>query len=109
MSFIAESTKDIADLEIQRSLVLTNATLAPTYMLNELPKTPTKLATALVNESAELPETIPSEQLIIAADADINQQHIFSRVLNGIASQLRHYLAPDTPNCSEHPCRTLCR
>jgi len=83
LSFIAESTKDIADLEIQRSLVLTNATLAPTYMLNELPKTPTNLATALVDESAELPETIPSEQLIIAADADMNQQHIFRRVLNG--------------------------
>ena len=32
---------------------------------------------------AELPEIIPSEELIVAADADLNQQSIFRRVLAG--------------------------
>ncbi len=83
LSFVAESTKSIPDLEIQRTLVLTNATLAPTLMLNELPKIAPKLAAAIANPDGEMPATYPSNELLIVADADSVQLEILSKVLQG--------------------------
>ena len=83
LSFIAESTKTIPDLEIQRTLVLTNATLAPTYMLNELPKSPIKLATAILAEPTEDHDSLISSEALIVADADDAQQEIVVRTVSG--------------------------
>ncbi|NBW74030.1 MAG: hypothetical protein EBR26_06490, partial [Microbacteriaceae bacterium] len=47
LSFMADSTKVVPDLEIQRTLVLTNATIAPTLMLHELKEPNTLIRTLL--------------------------------------------------------------
>ena len=83
LSFVAESTKSIPDLEIQRTLVLTNATLAPTYMLNELPKNAPRLAAAIANPDALLPATSPSDEVLVVADADTVQLRILEKALHG--------------------------
>ena len=81
LTFIAESTKSIPDLEIQRTLVLTNATVAPTLMLNELPKQPTTLASALID--GDLPEVTKSSEVLLVADADTKQKEVIAKVLEG--------------------------
>jgi len=83
LSFVAESTKSIPDLEIQRTLVLTNATLAPTYMLNELPKVAPRLASAIADPEALLPATNPSDEVLVVADADTVQLGILEKALEG--------------------------
>ncbi|MEI8231580.1 MAG: hypothetical protein WCG32_03315, partial [Actinomycetes bacterium] len=83
LSFVAESTKKIPDLEIQRTLVLTNATLAPTFMLNELPKVAPKLAAAISDPNLELPTTAPSNEVLVVADADSVQLEILRKALQG--------------------------
>jgi hypothetical protein len=83
LSFVAESTKSISDLEIQRTLVLTNATLTPTFMLNELPKSPTKLAQAILNPEIDLPKANSNLEALLVADADTTQISIVNKALNG--------------------------
>ena len=83
LSFVAESTKSIPDLEIQRTLVLTNVTVAPTLMLNELPKQPTKLVAAIADPANELPETVSNNEVLVVADADSTQVEIIKKVLSG--------------------------
>lgn len=83
LSFLAEVTKSIPNLELQRTLVLTNVTLAPTYMLNELPPTPTKLASAIADLTIELPSENQAAELILVADADTTQKKILNKALAG--------------------------
>lgn len=83
LSFLADSTKSVPELEIQRTLALTNAVIAPTLMRHELPKKPNRLATALAGgEALEIPDE-PLQQPLLAADADANQTHIIARALAG--------------------------
>lgn len=83
LSFVSEATKSIPDLEIQRTLVLTNATLAPTYMLNELPKVASKLAAAIADPDSDLPVTKSSDEVLVVADADSVQLEILNKALQG--------------------------
>jgi len=83
LGYLADVTKEIPELEIQRTLVLTNATIAPTLMLHELPNRPNKLVKEII--SKEVAE-VPSQNLrapLIAADADQPQTRVIERALNG--------------------------
>lgn len=81
LSFLAESTKAVPELEIQRTLVLTNATIAPTLMLHEITG-PNELAKKLLNENGKI---LNEQKLLplLAGDADREQSRIISRALNG--------------------------
>ena len=81
LSFVSESTRAVPELEIQRTLVLTNATIAPTLMLNEISK-PNELALKLSTENGLLQNEQKLTPLI-AGDADKEQTRIISRALNG--------------------------
>ena len=83
LSFVADSTKSISDLEIQRTLVLTNATLAPTFMLNELPKSPTKLAQLIADPEIQLTKLDSNLEAMVVANADTTQIAIVEKALNG--------------------------
>jgi len=82
LSFMAESTKSVPELEIQRTLVLTNATLAPTLMLHEL-DTPNDLVSTILDESVEVESKAEVLKPLIAGDADAEQMRIISKALNG--------------------------
>ena len=82
LSFLAEATKSVSSLEIQRTLVLTNVTLAPTMMLRELPKVPNSMAKALASGDQVEPESYQLEPLV-PADSDSVQSRIVARVLAG--------------------------
>lgn len=81
LSYIAESTKAVPELEIQRKLVLTNASIAPTLMLHEI-KGPNQLASSLLEVNGQI---LNEEKLtpLLAGDADKEQRRIISRALNG--------------------------
>ena len=81
LSFVAESTKAVPELEIQRTLVLTNATIAPTLMLNEI-SGPNDLANRLLAANGQI---INEQKLVplLAGDADKEQSRLVSRALNG--------------------------
>ncbi len=82
LSFVADSTREVPELEIQRTLVVTNATYAPTLMLHELNKPnplAIELASGLVSERHHKLSTKP----LMAADADAEQTHIITRAVNG--------------------------
>lgn len=81
LSFVSESTKAVPELEIQRTLVVTNATLAPTLMLNEI-SGPNDLAKKLLEINGEI---LNEQRLapLLAGDADQEQSRIVSRALNG--------------------------
>jgi hypothetical protein len=83
LSFLADATKDVPELEIQRTLALTNAVTAPTMMLRELPPTPNSFVSKIA-----LGEQIESEvdvlpNVLLAADADSNQVKIIKRAVAG--------------------------
>ncbi len=81
LSYVAESTKSVPELEIQRTLVLTNATIAPTLMLHEI-KEPNQLVRTLL-ESGTSSRNEQKLQPLLAGDADAEQTNIVSRALNG--------------------------
>ena len=81
LSYVAESTKTVPELEIQRTLVLTNATIAPTLMLHEI-KEPNQLVRTLL-ESGTSSRNEQKLQPLLAGDADAEQTNIVSRALNG--------------------------
>jgi len=83
LSFLADSTKTIPELEIQRTLVLTNAIVAPTLMLHELPKKPNRLAAALAGGDSLEVEDLGIAKPLLAADADSIQSRIVARALAG--------------------------
>lgn len=83
LSFLADVTKEIPELEIQRTLALTNAVTVPTLMLRELPSASNTFVSKLAlgeqvkQEEAALPEAL------LALDADLNQTNIVRRALAG--------------------------
>ena len=83
LSFLAEATKDVPELEIQRTLVLTNAVTAPTMMLKELPVSPNSFVSKLaLGEPIEY-EAQALPDVLLAADADSNQINIIRRAVAG--------------------------
>ncbi|MEY3317335.1 MAG: hypothetical protein RLZZ503_537, partial [Actinomycetota bacterium] len=83
LSFLAEVTKDVPELEIQRTLVLTNAVTAPTMMLKELPVSPNSFVSKLaLGEPIEYEEQAFPD-VLLAADADSNQINIIRRAVAG--------------------------
>ena len=76
-------TKNIPELEIQRTLALTNAVTAPTLMLNELPTAPNSFVSkiALGEPITSEVETLPN--VLLSADADSNQTEIVRRAVAG--------------------------
>ena len=83
LSYLADVTKAVPELEIQRTLVLTNATLAPTLMLHELPNRPNNLVNQIVANQAPATKSDIQRAPLIAADADQPQTRIIERALNG--------------------------
>ena len=83
LSFLADVTKNIPELEIQRTLALTNAVTAPTLMLNELPTAPNSFVSkiALGEPITSEVETLPN--VLLSADADSNQTEIVRRAVAG--------------------------
>ena len=83
LSFLADVTKEIPELEIQRTLALTNAVTAPTLMLRELPSSPNSFVSKLaIGEQVKQEEdTLP--EALLALDADLNQTNIVRRALAG--------------------------
>ncbi len=82
LSFVAEQTKSVPELEIQRTLVVTNATYAPTLMLHDIKRPNSlveELATGVVPDRHHDKDLIP----LIPADADQEQTQVITRVLNG--------------------------
>ncbi|MFM8927483.1 MAG: hypothetical protein ACKOFA_04710, partial [Rhodoluna sp.] len=82
LSFMADSTKSVPDLEIQRTLVLTNATFAPTLMLHEI-KEPNSLVRTLLDSEASVTSNQQIITPLLAGDADQEQIAIISRAVNG--------------------------
>ena len=83
LSFLAEVTKDVPELEIQRTLVLTNAVTAPTMMLKELPESPNSFVSKLaLGEPIEY-EAQALPDVLLAADADSAQINIIRRAVAG--------------------------
>ncbi len=82
LSFLADTCNSVPELEIHRSLVLTNVIIAPTLMLHEItgPNSLAKeLATGIVPERHHELKLSP----LIAGDADQEQIHIVTRAVNG--------------------------
>jgi len=83
LSFLADVTKEIPELEIQRTLALTNAVTVPTLMLRELPGAPSSFVSKLaLGEQLKQEEEVLPEALL-ALDADLNQTTIVRRALAG--------------------------
>ena len=83
LSFLADATKDVPELEIQRTLVLTNAVTAPTLMLRELPPAPNSFVVKLALGEPITYDTDVLPNVLLAADADSNQTQIIQRAVAG--------------------------
>jgi len=83
LSYLADVTREVPELEIQRTLVLTNATIAPTLMLHELPDRPNQLVNQIAQRQAPVANKQNLRAPLIAADADQPQTKIIERALNG--------------------------
>jgi len=83
LSFLAEATKDVPELEIQRTLVLTNAVTAPTMMLKELPASPNSFVSRIAKGEPIDYEVDVLPDVLLAADADSNQINIIRRAVAG--------------------------
>lgn len=83
LSFLADVTKGIPELEIQRTLALANAVTAPTLMLNELPSSPNSFVSKIAfgEPITQGDEVLP--YVLLAADADSNQTQIVKRAVAG--------------------------
>ena len=83
LSFLADVTKEIPELEIQRTLALTNAVTAPTLMLRELPSSPNSFVSKLAIGEQVKQEVDTLPEALLALDADLNQTNIVRRALAG--------------------------
>ena len=83
LNFIANLTREKANLDLKRILVIGNFTTAPTQMLRDFTRVETPLLRQLSGEPQEGLADVEVSEMLFVADADSTQVRIAARALAG--------------------------